>query len=199
VGPISMIPEVMVKIEKAGGKVTAMGSSPTQKRVTPAPENPSPWKKSTLKHQLRSLVLKPTVKLDPHVQVSTVVSSEVPTPVSESVKSKLPVSSKSHSTRLTVPSAPMKLSASSSPSTCVSVTRPIGGTLPFISYLPYLSLFMQTFISESISVASSSLISLNEPAATTLASGKSITVRENTPSGGGGKCVPPEPLPGPRS
>jgi hypothetical protein len=39
-GPNIVIPQVMVKIEKAGGKVTAMGSSLAKKRVTPAPENP---------------------------------------------------------------------------------------------------------------------------------------------------------------
>jgi hypothetical protein len=93
----------------------------------------------------------------------------------------------------------MKPAANTSPPVCMSVTRPIEGTLPSISHLSCLSVFIQTFISEPVSVASSSVIVHTELDVTTMVSEKGVTAKESVPSGGSGKFVLLEPFPSPHT
>jgi hypothetical protein len=75
------------KEEVVGGSANAPGS---KKRPAPSASVLSPWKKPSLKNQLRNMVIKPSVKFSCEVQVSTIPSSVAPTSGPRDLKLKAP-------------------------------------------------------------------------------------------------------------
>jgi hypothetical protein len=131
-----VVPVMKVPFAKTA-KVTRGGASSSasslEKRTVPAPDNPAPWKKSMLNQQLRSLTLKPTVKFDPHVQVSTVPSPVMSAVASGALKPKPFIPPKTNLSRLMVPAASTKSNVDTLSPVCVSISRPVEGILHSLS------------------------------------------------------------------
>jgi hypothetical protein len=124
-----------LKAEGLEGSSTAPES---KKRPVPSSSTIPPWKKPSLKNQLCSMVIKPSVKFSSDVQVSTIPMNVAPTPASKELNLKAPVSLKTNLGALMTSSTATKSVVICLPDTSVPLSTPIcEGTLPPLSQLSF--------------------------------------------------------------